>query len=382
MNVALYTPSYPPDIGGNATSTHRLVTGLRSRGIDVTVHRAGSGIPRSEHPNAAWDGQIVHVFHAYRSGAPLLPALRAIRPPLVVSMAGTDINHDLSNPGHGQVVRDVCELADALIVMHEGQREIVRRTMPHFVGKVHVISPGVPRPIIDDTVVDRARALRTEWGVREDEILFLLPAGMREVKRPLFAIAPLEQLRREGLAVRLVVMGSVLDHTVAGTFDRAALGKPWVTRLPPVIPAEMTACYAAADIVLNTSLSEGLSNVVIEAMAAGRALLASDIQGNRACITDGSNGLLFADEAAFAAAARRLAGDPALRRTLGERARTDALEAFDPTKEVERHIEVYDMIQSESANWRRRLRNRAGRRGDVSMSTQQVRLTELASCGG
>ncbi len=374
--VSLYTPSYPPDIGGNATSTFRLVRGLRAKGLDVTVHRASDPVPGDP---GVWEGRIVHVFHAFRTGGPLLPTLRLSDAPLVVSMAGTDLSHDLLVPEHAQTVREVCTLADALVLMHSRQEALVLESMPEVEGKLVTIHPGVHLPAITDGARAAARKLRSAWGVAEDELLFLLPAGLRAVKRPLLAIEPLERLREEGFPVVLGLVGTVLDDEVAAAFDRATTNRAWVRRFPPLSPEEMTACYLAADVVLNTSESEGLSNAVIEAMAAARPVLASDIVGNRACISHGHNGFFFKDPTEFIGHARRLAKEPALRRVLGTRARADVAERFDPDREVERHIQLYQSLRSKRPN-NKSSKGRT-RKGVIHME-KEIRLTELASCGG
>ena len=68
---------------------------------------------------------------------------------------------------------------------------------------------------------------------------------------------------------------------------------------------------------------DGLPNVLLEAMAAGRAVIASRVAGIPDVVTDGVDGILVEekDVAGLAAALARLAGDPALRQRLGASAR-------------------------------------------------------------
>ena len=92
----------------------------------------------------------------------------------------------------------------------------------------------------------------------------------------------------------------------------------------------MAAALAAADIVVVPSVVDragnvdGLPNVLLEAMAAGRAVIASRVAGIPDVVTDGVDGILVergGRRAALAAALARLAGDPALRQRLGASAR-------------------------------------------------------------
>jgi glycosyltransferase involved in cell wall biosynthesis len=75
---------------------------------------------------------------------------------------------------------------------------------------------------------------------------------------------------------------------------------------------------AAADVYLNTSVSEGQSNSLMEAMAAGVPVLASAVGGTPEVVRDGESGLLFpgGEEALAVEKLHRLIGDADLRRAL------------------------------------------------------------------
>jgi glycosyltransferase involved in cell wall biosynthesis len=83
---------------------------------------------------------------------------------------------------------------------------------------------------------------------------------------------------------------------------------------------------ADADAVVLPSRSEGLPNAILEAMAAGRPVVASAVGGVPDVVTDGVTGLLVPpeDPAALAAALTRLADDPALADRMGVAARRAA----------------------------------------------------------
>ena len=78
----------------------------------------------------------------------------------------------------------------------------------------------------------------------------------------------------------------------------------------------------AADIFLLTSDYEGMPNVVLEAMAAGRPCVATRINGVGELIEDGATGFTAARDASeLARHVSRLVADPDLRRRVGEAAR-------------------------------------------------------------
>lgn len=89
---------------------------------------------------------------------------------------------------------------------------------------------------------------------------------------------------------------------------------------------DIPAVLAGLHISVLPSLSESLSNVIVESMVAGLPVVASRAGGNPEVVQDGETGLLFdsGDEVQFAAALEKLLNRPELRNTLGLRARERA----------------------------------------------------------
>jgi len=95
-------------------------------------------------------------------------------------------------------------------------------------------------------------------------------------------------------------------------------------------------------VVLNCSVSEGgMANSVLEALSIGRAVLASDIAGNRSLIDDGSTGFLFGDESEFERRAAELVRDPGLRERLGRAGRELVARRYSPEREIDGYCDVY-----------------------------------------
>ena len=87
---------------------------------------------------------------------------------------------------------------------------------------------------------------------------------------------------------------------------------------------------AAADAVVLPSLREGLSNVILEAMMAGRPVVASNVGGNPELVEHGVTGSLFTsdDDAVLADAIGTLAANPRTRERMGRTARTRAVDRY------------------------------------------------------
>ena len=90
----------------------------------------------------------------------------------------------------------------------------------------------------------------------------------------------------------------------------------------PGFVRDMETYYHAADLCVSASRIEGLPFNVMEAMACGLPVVASDVKGHQDLVKSGENGLLypFGDAKAFAEAVKRLL-EPEKRRAFGEAAR-------------------------------------------------------------
>lgn len=119
---------------------------------------------------------------------------------------------------------------------------------------------------------------------------------------------------------------------VAGLVDDARwiwLGAPEDTALLPETVArtgwqtreQALSGMAKLDIYVHTSAWDGLSNTLLEAMALGKPVVATDIPANRAVIKDGVTGFLCRDERQMADMVKKLLADPALRANTGRAAR-------------------------------------------------------------
>jgi glycosyltransferase involved in cell wall biosynthesis len=114
--------------------------------------------------------------------------------------------------------------------------------------------------------------------------------------------------------------------------------------------AELPAIYARADVVAVPSRvdgrddRDGLPNVLLEAMASGRAIVASDVAAIGTAVRNGDTGLLVPPDepVRLAAALDRLGTDRVLRREFGARARAAAVADHDRTTCARRFLDVLD----------------------------------------
>jgi len=96
-----------------------------------------------------------------------------------------------------------------------------------------------------------------------------------------------------------------------------------------------------ADVVLNTSESEGMSPVILEAGLLGRPVVASDVVGNRDLVRHKETGLLFEDETVMAKNVLALHRNRSAAGALGVRIREDFTRRFDPKREIDQLLSAY-----------------------------------------
>lgn len=327
MNILIVTPTYIPDVTGNAVTAHRLYKGLSDKGIRVKV-------VVGTHCNVPdFKPDIIHALHALKGGIPAMRMAESLGVPFVVTVTGTDFNIDLMQHCSSGVTT-VLDKAAIVIVYSELARERLLSRCPSLKGKVTVIRPSVD--------IDRPKGCRDSLP---QGFNFLLPSGIRRVKDPLFAIRPLDLLLSEFPSINLVIAGPVLDEAEWERLSEAMAGKDWIYYMK-VSHEEMPDLYDMADVVLNTSISEGLSNAILEAMYMGKAVLASDCDGNKAVISDGVDGLLYkhGDEEDFLDKAKNLVLAPGSRERLGRAAIDKVARDYSLAAEMEGHLRLYGEI--------------------------------------
>jgi L-malate glycosyltransferase len=109
---------------------------------------------------------------------------------------------------------------------------------------------------------------------------------------------------------------------------------------------DIPAVLASMDVAVLTSDSEGLSNVILEAMAASVPVIAYDVGGNGELVNADRGGIIRpSDEDEFAAAVERLLAQPALREKLGRNARTFVEANFSLQRVRNAYEELYQSLR-------------------------------------
>ncbi len=339
--VALLTPFGFPSVRGNAITVERIARGLRARGVEARLwDLSATAEPVLTEEVEGFRPALIHAFHAYRVGPLGLRLARRAEIPLVMTMTGTDANHDLFDPPRAATVRRVLEGAAAVTVFHQSLADRITPALPDVAGKLTVVPQSVRFEQGDASAPEPRRAS----GAGP---LLLFPAGIRMVKNPLLPLDPVERLVGRYPGLELHYAGPVLDADQAEALFEAIAGRPWARYLGAVPHRRMPRLLEHADVVLNCSISEGgMANSVLEALALGRAVLASDIEGNRSLVEEGVTGFLFAGPEEFFVKCDRLLADPDLRSRLGAAGRERVRARFTTERELDGYLAVYAHVMA------------------------------------
>ena len=148
-------------------------------------------------------------------------------------------------------------------------------------------------PIIRDISPDSLsnhdqKGIRRKLGITNDKPILTIIGRIHRLKGHRLAIDALDRINQDGLKANLLIVGPKVDPSVLKEVD---LKKEYIRFLDYYDPLEEV--WGVSDFFLITSVSEGTPLVLVEYLAIGKPVIASDISGNRELIRDNWNGFLF-----------------------------------------------------------------------------------------
>ncbi len=229
-------------------------------------------------------------------------------------------------------------LADRVVAVSDGQRDkIVASGVP--ARKVTVIHNAInldemPGP-------DAAAPERGRLGIPGTALVVGTAGRLSPEKGHRDLVRAAAKVLRHGEDVHFVVWGEgalraqierdIRDHGLSGRFHLPGFRK------------DVRRHFHELDMFVLPSLTEGLSNVILEAFACAKPVVATAVGGNPEVVEDGISGLLTAagDADALAGALLRLAAAADLRAAMGEAGRRRVAEHFDFDAQTRQYAALY-----------------------------------------
>jgi glycosyltransferase involved in cell wall biosynthesis len=183
--------------------------------------------------------------------------------------------------------------------------------------------------------------LRERLGIGPADPVLLVLGRLEPQKGHRVLLDALPEVLRRFPRTRLVCVG---EGTLQGELESHArrLGVSGAVHFAGY-QADVASWLALADLTVLPSFYEGLPLAAIESLAAGRAIVATDVDGTPEVVVDGQTGLLVppGDATRLSHAVCRLLGDPDERLRLGQAGRARASARFDQAQQVRRTQDVY-----------------------------------------
>jgi glycosyltransferase involved in cell wall biosynthesis len=378
MRILQVSPYYPPHVGGIEYHVEALSQELVKAGHEVVVYT--SNVPKSS------KYEVVAGVEIYRFNCPFAPLNNPIMPGLffkLVSRSSFDVIH---THGHFHMSSNLVAFSNVFtrrpfvltshgaILGYRGWRGVIEAFYRKTVGKwtlrsankVIALTPTLAN-MLEDLGADRSNIVvvpfwmdlneinpqtdvdkfRSTYKLGERQTVlfvgrllpikglgYLIEAAKYAKTRPAIVIigdeAPGYSGTKRALEEKVRALGLDNDIFFLGKFSREDLG----------------VAYTAADLFVLPSLGEGMPLALLEAMASGKCVLATNVLGNKDVVKDGWNGLLVESKNAAQLAEKidLLLTDSALRERLGYQARQDIEQNYSSEAVLGRILTLYQEI--------------------------------------
>lgn len=270
------------------------------------------------------------VVHAFKETPCMYGCLAAAVAGVPVRLAG--YRAQVALPG---ITKRMLRLVDRVCAAWIPNSQAVAETLVEYLGvnrsRLHVVPNGIDVATLrSDLTPEQARR---RLGLPEKAPMVAIIAALRPEKNHEMFVRMAGEMHGTAPGVHFLIVGDTgrSDDAVHGRLLKLA-EDCGVGRHVHFMGqrADMADVLAAIDVSVLTSDHEGLSNALLESMAAGKAVVTTDYRGADAVVTHDVDGLITprGDASAMAECVRRLISDSMLRTRLGEQARRTVRERF------------------------------------------------------
>jgi len=316
--------------------------------------------------------------HSFRLYGRLWHALRRLRPSVVHTRNLAALEGQIPAsllPGvarvHGEHGRDVFDL-------HGTNRKynLLRRSVRPLVHRYIAVSRDLQRWLIEGLGVPASRVVQiyngvdnlgfgTAPGARDAARRDALPAGFAPADALIIGtVGRLAEVKDQGTLIQAFATLCARMHGHSHRLRLVIVGDgPSRARLEQAVAcsgvdqqvwlagerSDVPGLLRSMDLFVLSSLGEGISNTLLEAMASELPVVATRVGGNPELIDEGVTGALVqaSDPAALAAAMAAYVNDPQRRRSHGAAGRDKVIRQFRWDRCVEQYLGVYDAVLSE-----------------------------------
>ena len=230
---------------------------------------------------------IVLAYWVYPDGYAALKAAETLRLPCIVGALGSDIH---VRSGHNALMtRKTISRVDALLTVSENMRQTAIANFGAVAEKVHTIVNGFNTSVFKVRPREQARAV---LGLTNTCKVLVYVGRLVEAKGLRELLEAFKALQSQFDNLKLVLVGDgVMNQELSKLITTSDIASQ-VTMTGGLPPDQVAQWIAASDLLTLPSWSEGYPNVVVEAIACGRPVVATDVGGTREIVNE-KNGLLI-----------------------------------------------------------------------------------------
>ncbi|KAM4051078.1 glycosyltransferase 1 domain-containing protein 1 isoform 2-T2 [Anomaloglossus baeobatrachus] len=278
---------------GNSTTADRIKSHLEAAGHECALRDAAGLQSPLEVAKLISHRRFSAglAIHMYKAGRFFL----ANTIPFGVIFGGTDVNEDVKNEEKCRVMGAVLEEARFAVAFTYKMKEAAAKHWPQAISKIHIQAQGIlttPNVAFDfEAFLHDAGMMQTP----ENTHIFLLICGLRRVKDPLYLVEAFSEWHEREPGVCLAIIGPMVDPLFTNEVKAKLHNIDGVHLIEEIPQADLQALIKRSFAVVNSSLSEGMSAAILEAMDLEVPVLAKDIPGNAAIMRHEDTGLLFSN---------------------------------------------------------------------------------------
>jgi len=395
MRICHLASSFLPAIGGMEIAVHNIATSLVNLGHEAWVLTSKSedntrldtnynikrySIPEGrikakayllcsifrlieEKIKAKFD--VLHAHCTYPPGYCGAVLKNIINIPLIITPQGKDIqripeiNYGIRlNPKFDRRVRYALYKADAITSISSSIREDIIDAG----GKENKIY-NIPNGVNLERFAKPQSNIRELFNLPSDSKIILAVGRNHPKKGYQTLIEAMGLIQKKSPNAKCVIIGrdtdtllplidslNIRQHVVlAGQIPKRSPDNTKID-LSQLPHKDLVSCYMTSDIFVSPSIIEGFSLVVVEAMAAGLPVVATDVPGNKDAIRDGVNGFLVPprDPVALAERIKHLLDNESLRKKMSKKSFEFSM-YHDWKIITKKYLEVYERISNRHA---------------------------------
>ncbi|KAL6456339.1 hypothetical protein MHYP_G00348820 [Metynnis hypsauchen] len=342
---------------GNCFTAERIQDHIESAGHtcvlrDVAEFKSASDVTLLMTQEGPFEGALA--IHLFKGGRLLLDA----GAPFGVVFGGTDVNEDVKDEHKRKVMEEVLRRSRFAVAFSKELKQKAEAVLECGTCKIFVQAQGIETRVSSDFswsgFLHRSGVC---VNTVEDLRVFLLVCGLRKVKDPLYLLKAFSEWHAENPRVILIIIGPKL-RTDSNLRD-LRLDSQLVSQLKTRdLQLRSDGVFLAAErsqeelhtvmqksfALVNSSVSEGMSAAILEAMDLGVPVLARDIPGNAAIVKHEMSGLLYSSPQEFVSLSKRLLSDAELQENLKKNGKRYVSECHSSAKERTTYQKLVDML--------------------------------------